>query len=574
MTREESSAQARRRHRVDALCAAAMRALSGDREVHFRARALHRGDTPLRIDAPHLHPDEDGDFGSFRGAADGIALRLSHSNPALHATTAPAGPVARLIHELLEQFRVEALVPQPLHGVRANVRHRHEQWSMAFHDSGLTESARGILVYTVLQVCRAKVTGEPVVEATEDLLETTRGSVSAALGPHAAALRRTRHDQAAYAHHAAAIATLVEEMVSTADAEEGVGEADDPARRGLPLLPDPHDALSDSLEAGSHGGGWRTVSDDVVSGYRVFTTSHDRELPVAQVVRRARLARHRQALDSWVAARPVNVARLARDLQAILAAPEAEGWEGGHEEGHVDGRRLARLVTAPGDRRLFLAARYQPVADCIVTFLLDCSGSMKQHLPATAALVDVFTRALDLAGVSSEVLGFTTTAWNGGQPQREWARAGHPPSPGRLNGLQHLVLKDADTTWRRARLDIAGLLAAEHYREGVDGEAVAWACRRLLAGRCSRRLLLVVSDGGPHDAATALANGEDYLDAHLAQVVEEHDRPGLVDVFGLGVGLDLSAYYARSLPLDLADGLTPRTLSEILGLLAGGRRRR
>ena len=47
-------------------------------------------------------------------------------------------------------------------------------------------------------------------------------------------------------------------------------------------------------------------------------------------------------------------------------------------------------------------------------------------------LVDVFARALEQAGVASEVLGFTTGAWNGGRAQRDWLRAGRPPHPGRL----------------------------------------------------------------------------------------------------------------------------------------------
>jgi cobaltochelatase CobT len=41
-------------------------------------------------------------------------------------------------------------------------------------------------------------------------------------------------------------------------------------------------------------------------------------------------------------------------------------------------------------------------------------------------LVDVLVRALEQAGIASEVLGFTTGAWNGGRAQRDWAHAGRP----------------------------------------------------------------------------------------------------------------------------------------------------
>jgi cobaltochelatase CobT len=85
------------------------------------------------------------------------------------------------------------------------------------------------------------------------------------------------------------------------------------------------------------------------------------------------------------------------------------------------------------------------VSDSAVSFLIDCSGSMRQHIESVAILVDVMARALDQIGVTTEVLGFTTNAWNGGRAQKAWLRAGRPPHPGRLNETAHLVFKDSDT---------------------------------------------------------------------------------------------------------------------------------
>ncbi|WP_446917464.1 cobaltochelatase CobT-related protein, partial [Klebsiella pneumoniae] len=92
--------------------------------------------------------------------------------------------------------------------------------------------------------------------------------------------------------------------------------------------------------------------------------------------------------------------------------------------------------------------------------------------------------------VATEVLGFTTGGWNGGRAWQEWLRAGRPPEPGRLNEIRHLVFKDADRSWRRARPGIAALLKADLYREGIDGEAVSWAVQRLLARPEQRRVLV------------------------------------------------------------------------------------
>lgn len=188
-------------------------------------------------------------------------------------------------------------------------------------------------------------------------------------------------------------------------------------------------------------------------------------------------------------------------------------------------------------------------------------------------LIDVLVRALELAGAATEVLGFTTGAWNGGRALREWRRAGRPRHPGRLNEVTHLVLKDADSPWRRSRGGIAALLKNDLFREGVDGEAVAWACERMAVRSEHTRLLVVVSDGSPMDSATHLVNDADYLDQHLRAVVAREESRGSARILGLGVGLDLSRYYARCHALDLAASTGNEMFHDVLALLAGRGRR-
>jgi cobaltochelatase CobT len=178
-----------------------------------------------------------------------------------------------------------------------------------------------------------------------------------------------------------------------------------------------------------------------------------------------------------------------------------------------------------------------------------------------------------MAGITSELLGFTTGAWNGGRPQRDWLAAGKPEAPGRLNEVSHLVFKPAARSWRRARAGVAALLKADLFREGVDGEAVDWACERLLARDARRRILIVISDGCPNDAATRRANDAFYLDNHLKEVVARREQQGAVEVLGLGVGLDLSPFYRRCLAIDLAATLDNAVFNEILQLISGRHRR-
>ena len=564
-------AQVRLQHLVEELCAASIRALSGQADLHFRGRRLHRAGLALPLFAPHLHPklDED-DFASFRGAADGLALRLRLSDPALHRRLGPAAPVERLLFELLEQIRVESQVPAGFGGVAANLRHRFEQWSLAFHRSGLTDSMRGILLFTVAQICRARVTGEPVLEEAEDLMEATRAGIVPLLGHALAGLRRQRQDQAAYAEHALALARLVAELLRSAEPGAAEDTQDKPAeemeRAAFSLMMDFDATVEDGIAAAVSGRS--RVLEDQGDRYRVFTTAYDREVAAATLVRPALLREYREQLDRRIAGQGVNLARLARELKLLLARPVQDGWDSGQEEGRLDGRRIAQLIASPTERRLFRTERLEPQADCVLGFLIDCSGSMKQHIESVAMLVDVLTRALEQAGVSTEILGFSTGAWQGGRAQRDWLRLGKPQHPGRLNEVSHMVFKTADTPWRRARPDIAALLKPDLFREGIDGEAVDWACNRLKKRPEARRLLLVISDGCPMDGATQLANDAHYLDNHLKQVVAQQALSGEVAVFGVGVGLDLSPFYPHNLALDLSSPPGNGVFRELLAMLA------
>ncbi len=570
----EAQATARLQERIEELCSASIRALTGARDLRFRGRRLHRGAERLPLFAPHLHPSAGrDDFASFRGAADGLALRLTLSDPLLHAKLAPADAVERLLFDWLEQFRVESLAPASLPGVANNLRHRHETWSMAFHDAGHTDSARGLLLYTMAQVAHARVFAQPVVEATEDRIETTRFALAQRVGHTLAGLRRERGDQSAYAVHALAIAAVVAAMLKDAGSarsdtdisDEAQIEQDD-ARSVFGLLMEEEGAANERFATvvvtGSRDLG------EAVSAYRVFTAAYDREEDATTLVRSDALIEQRARLDRRIAAQRVHLARLARALHALLAVPAHDGWDGAQEEGRIDGRTLARLVATPAERRLFRREHSEPRADAAVTFLIDCSGSMKVHAEDLSVLVDVFARALDMAGVPSEILGFTTGAWNGGRARRDWLRAGRPLRPGRLNERLHLRFKSFATPWRRGRAGMAALLKSDLFREGLDGEAVEWAASRLAQREETRKILFVVSDGSPMDGATHLANDDHTLDLHLRQVTERIERAGSIEVHGIGVGLDLSAFYRSSHVLDLDARIGNAMFAEVLGLIA------
>ncbi|SEF02401.1 cobaltochelatase CobT [Burkholderia sp. WP9] len=565
----------RRAEQRQNLCAAAVRALTGDAALHYRAGRLYRGLRALPLHAPHLRTDPRvDDLLSLRGAADGAALRLTHSDATLHASLCPVEPVERLMFELFEQLRCEALAPAGMPGLARNLRHRFETWSRAFYRTGLADGHLGILLYTVAQIVWSRLSGWPVLEETEGLIEATRAAITPTLGVPLAALRRYRTEQGTFAIHALALARLVSQMMREARAQsleedEQAPEDDEAVRAMFALWFDTDEG--EQVDMGLAATGDSRVLRDAGQRYLAYTTRYDRELMPGSRIRRELLAEYRDQLDKRIAAQRINVPRLAYALKAALAVPQRDGWSFGEEHGRIDGRRLAQLVCSPAERRLFVLERHKPLADCVVSFLIDCSGSMRTYIEPVAMLVDVLTRALDQAGVASEVLGFSTGAWNGGRARLDWLAGGRPHHPGRLNEVAHLVFKDAATSWRRARADIAALFKADLFREGVDGEAVDWACTRLRARAEARRILVVISDGSPMDTATAQVNDTYYLDNHLKQVVARNEAARDVELLGLGVGLDLSPYYRRCLAVDLSAPPDMSLFAELVGWI-GARR--
>lgn len=557
----------RRQQQLEELSAASIRVLADDARLSWRRHVLHQGDRPLPAYAPHLRVDPSArDLLVLRGVGDAQALRLRHSDPVLFRQTCPGQPVERLIFELLEQLRCETQVPSELPGVLTNVHRRFLTWSQSAHQAGMTDTALGILIYTVAQMVWSRLNAKPVLAETEDLIEVTRGSIAPLIGTALAGLRRHRDDQAAYAPYAQELSGIVATSVQAAlDDQDDSRDAERQLDTAFALLLDFDDEPTEG-PASVPSGDSRTFHQ-TGSVYRIFTTQFDEEVEAASQVRRELLRDYRQNLDVLVSEQGANRSRLARLLMHALASPQSDGRDDAQEEGQIDGRRLAYVVSSPTERRLFTHERVVYRARCAVTFLIDCSGSMKEHVQSVVVLVDIMSRALEQAGARTEVLGYTTSGWNGGKAYREWLRRGRPALPGRLNDVSYRIFKSGDRSWRQSRPSIAALFKPDLFREGIDGEAVQWAAGRMLTHDQPRRILVVISDGCPMDAATALTNDAFYLDNHLKQVVGQLERGGQIEIRGVGIGLDLSPFYRHNVAIDVSMGLQNQAIYDVAGLL-------
>ncbi|MCV9963703.1 hypothetical protein OIU34_17550 [Pararhizobium sp. BT-229] len=165
-----------------------------------------------------------------------------------------------------------------------------------------------------------------------------------------------------------------------------------------------------------------------------------------------------------------------------------------------------------------------------LTFLVDMSGSL-QGRPIAQVCYGVLaaTLALEKLGASVEVLGYTTTGSDG--PLEEFNVDRTLTHPGRLSATLHIVAKEAGVAAERSAGSILAMGTKGLHRENLDGEAIIWAARRLVARKGTSKVLVLVTDGfEPNCAVTErFAKDRGFMKAHLKAVVDEIHASGELD---------------------------------------------
>jgi cobaltochelatase CobT len=301
--------------------------------------------------------------------------------------------------------------------------------------------------------------------------------------------------------------------------------------------------------------------------YKAWTTQFDEVVLASDLCDADELARLRGYLDQQLVHLQSAVSKLANRLQRRLMAQQSRSWDFDQEEGMLDAARLARVVVNPTQSLSYKIERETEFRDTVVTLLIDNSGSMRGRPISIAAIcADILARTLERCGVKTEILGFTTRAWKGGQARETWLAAGRPPQPGRLNDVRHIVYKKADEPWRRARPALGLMMREGLLKENIDGEALLWAHGRLIARPEERRVLMVISDGAPVDDSTLSVNSGSYLERHLRQVIGWIEGKSPVELVAIGIGHDVTRYYARAVTIMDADQLGGAMVEQLASL--------
>jgi cobaltochelatase CobT len=578
--------------RFKAVLAGTARAIAEEPEVElaFTADAPTQSGKHIKVPMPaRALPAEQ--VAEARGFADGFALRLKLHDIALHNRAAPVEAVARAVFDSVETARIEALGSRGYAGIADNldraldVRLRADPITRARNrDEVPLSTALGLMV-------RERLTGQESPAIAAPGLALVREWIES----------KTDLDALAYAlDDQKAFQGLARKMLQELELVEGdqvPEESDEGGSEDEGTDEQQQDEGDDGDDQGEDGQGEVEArgeqseqqneesdgqeqsdesmddsdgepDDDGEEGmqpvrpnrpfadmggafdYKPWTTQFDEVIAATELCDADELARLRGYLDQQLVHLQSTVSKLANRLQRRLMAQQSRSWDFDQEEGILDAARLARVIVNPTLSLSYKAERETDFRDTVVTLLIDNSGSMRGRPISIAAIsADILARTLERCGVKTEILGFTTRAWKGGQSRETWLAAGRPPQPGRLNDIRHIVYKRADEPWRRARNSLGLMMREGLLKENIDGEALMWAHARLVARPEERRILMVISDGAPVDDSTLSVNSGSYLERHLRQVIGWIESKSPVELVAIGIGHDVTRYYARAVTI-------------------------
>ena len=584
--------------------AGCMRAMSGAQELEVtyasdRPALIGSGETAkARLPEPARKLTA-REVAIVRGHADAMALRLACHDERTHKKLLPQQQNARAVFEAVEQARVESIGARRMQGVATNLSAMLEDRYHRGTYAEVSDRADAPMEDAVALMVRERLTGLAPPKSAQKIVDLWRPIIEDRAGEELAKLDASIENQLAFGR---AIQKLLAnlDMIDESSLDENEqaeqdgaagddedkqdqedAEGDDLEGSGETMQVEKTDEATDDLEEGEmdasespsgemldeDGEGEEEDSresrrppthGDMSRGpdYKAFTNKFDEMVLAEELCEAEELERLRAYLDKQLQHMSAIVARLANRLQRRLMAQQNRSWEFDLEEGTLDPARLSRIIMDPQQPLSFKREKDMNFRDTVVTLLLDNSGSMRgRPITVAATCADILARTLERCGVKVEILGFTTRAWKGGQSREAWLQAGKPANPGRLNDLRHIVYKAADAPWRRARRNLGLMMREGLLKENIDGEALDWAHKRLLARSEQRRILMMISDGAPVDDSTLSVSPGNYLEKHLRHIIEEIETRSPVELIAIGIGHDVTRYYRRAVTIVDAEEL-------------------
>jgi cobaltochelatase CobT len=538
------------------------------------------------------------DIAITRGLSDSFALRLANHKDDVHSKYQPQGKNARAVFEAVEQARIEAIGANAMPGVAINLSAMLDDRYSRTVVNRSSNRRDTPLEEAVALMLRERLTGAPPPPAAKPYVDLWRPWVEDKAKGALNTLSSAVHDQLAFARLSRELIAALDmgdelgddpdkgeeneeqdaeqdpgdpnetpegeqqesESQASEDMQEAEGESESAEMEAQAINTDdqPEDQdIDDDSEGEEPYRPQLPFSNNAQQDfYKVYANSFDEVVSANDLCDEEELTRLRAYLDKQLSNLQGVVSRLANRLQRRLMAQQNRSWDFDLEEGMLDSAKLMRIVIDPMHPLSFKMEKDTTFRDTVVTLLIDNSGSMRgRPITVAATCADILARTLERCGVKTEILGFTTRAWKGGQAREKWLAAGKTANPGRLNDLRHIIYKAADEPWRRARKNLGLMMREGLLKENIDGEALIWAHNRMLGRPEQRRILMVISDGAPVDDSTLSVNSGNYLERHLRQVIADIEGKSPVELIAIGIGHDVTRYYKRAVTIIDAEEL-------------------
>ena len=525
----------------------------------------------------------------LRAEADSFALEFRLHSKDIHQNFLNQDELSNEIINVLEQARVEAIGSSEFKGIQKNLKNKY----IRDLKIGNTKKDQNLLIKAFKNVAFEEIVGVDLGEINSSFKNIVKEKLKKDYSNFFIDLKKCLHDQEKYT------STIVEKLdelgllnnsvnnTQNEDINQNDEDQDNENENNDEQKNDEQTesniemqtsetaveqsvSLEENDDMGEESGDTeldylpdRKILENL-ENYKVYDYNFDEIINAEELCDIKELEKLRRNLDQQVFSFQPLIVKIANRLQRKLLAQQNRHWDFNMEEGFLDTSRLAKIIANPNNKLSYKIEKEVEFKETIVSLLSDTSGSMRGRPITVAALCsDLLAKTLERCLIKSEILGFTTKAWKGGNSREKWIKNGKPSNPGRLNDLRHIIYKSADSPWRRSKKNLGLLLKEGILKENVDGEALSWAYNRLSFRKEKRKILIVISDGAPVDDSTLSVNPGNYLEKNLRDIIGEIEKKDEIELIAIGIGHDVSRYYSKAVTIMDVDQLGEVLLNQL-----------
>ena len=220
-----------------------------------------------------------------------------------------------------------------------------------------------------------------------------------------------------------------------------------------------------------------------------------------------------------------SVSVMQRKIQRAFGSHDLRGWEGNHETGRLDARRLTAAYQ--GDPKVYRTRTTSKEVSTSVQIVVDGSSSMnRSDLEKCVLASATICKTLEAIGGECEIIfmpGHDEDLWPDPLRQAWTALTSDEQNEfSRANVVTNICIKGFDDKLSRCRAALGNIVRAACGGTPLH-EAIHQSYRRLLNRNTNRKVQLLITDGGP----------DNY---RLCKEAVEYVQSKDIEVVGIGIG--------------------------------------